>query len=291
MPVLAPRTALPKLTDRLPLGASGLAVSPFCIGLTPDPMVIPAAYEAGINFFFVTADMHWPLYEPLRRGLRMLLESKPDARDDIVIAAVSYVTQPEFCSAPFLEVLEELPQLQRLDLLIAGGSYGHEIDLRAAIYDVHRTDRFAGCRAIGATFHDRAAARRLLDAGTLDITLVRYNPLHPRAATELFPHVQSRDAGRRTLLFNFKSTVSWLPEEEEYRRLGIDASFWRPHPADYYRFALTQPALDGILCGLPSPASVRELADALAKGPLDDEDHQYLIDLADLQKGAAKLIA
>src|ERR1043165_4314286 len=100
---------LPKLTDRLPLGASGVVVSPFCVGMSPDPMTIPAAYEAGINFFFVTADMHWPLYEPLRRGLRML------PRDDIVIAAASYVTQPEFCRAPFLEVLAELPELRRLD--------------------------------------------------------------------------------------------------------------------------------------------------------------------------------
>jgi len=291
MSVLAPRTALPKLTDRLPLGASGLAVSPFCAGLTVDPATVLAAYEAGINFFFVTADMHWPVYEPLRQGLRLLLRAKPGARDDIVVAVASYVTQPEFCMAPFLEVLEELPELRRIDLLVAGGSYGHEIDMRAAIYEVHRTDRLAGCRAIGATFHDRAAARRLLDAGTLDIVHVRYNPSHPRAATEVFPHVQSRDAGRRTLLYNFKSTVGWLVTEDEYAAIGVQPGYWRPHATDYYRFALTQPALDGVLCGLPTPESVGELADALAKGPLDDEDHQYLIDLADLQKGAAKLIA
>jgi hypothetical protein len=291
MPVLAPRTALPKLTDRIPLGDSGLAVSPFCSGLTLDARQVPAAYEAGINFFFISADMHWPVYEPLRRGLRMLLDGNPAARDDLVIAVASYVTQPEFCSQPFIEVLEEVPQLARLDLLIAGGAYDREIDVRVALYNIHRTQRFAGCRAIGATFHERAAAVRLLATDALDIALVRYNPLHPRAATEVFPHVKSRADGRRTLLYNFKSTIGWITSEEEYLALGIAPGFWRPHPTDYYRFALTEPALDGILCGLPDAAAVRDLADALEKGPLDDEDRQYLLDLGDLQKGRAKVVA
>jgi len=53
----APRE-LPRPADRLPLGTSGLEVSPICIGMVEDPRTIPAAFEAGINFFFVTADMH-----------------------------------------------------------------------------------------------------------------------------------------------------------------------------------------------------------------------------------------
>src|SRR5688572_28146132 len=106
--MLPTRTELPKLTDRLPLGTE-LQVSPFCLGAVDDPSVVPAAFEAGINFFFITADMHWPLYEPVRRGLRDLLQSKPSARDEIVVGVVSYVTQPEFCWVPFEEVLAEIP--------------------------------------------------------------------------------------------------------------------------------------------------------------------------------------
>jgi hypothetical protein len=44
-----------------------------------------------------------------------------------------------------------------------------------------------------------------------------------------------------------------------------------------------------VLCALPGPSAVGELADALAKGPLDDEDHQYLLDLGDLTRGRAKI--
>ncbi len=57
---------LPRLTDRVVLGDS-LLVSPICLGAVARPDVVLAAWEAGINFFFLTADMHWPMYEPLRR--------------------------------------------------------------------------------------------------------------------------------------------------------------------------------------------------------------------------------
>ena len=144
------RAKLPKPTDRLPLGASGLEVSPICVGITDDPRTIPAAFEAGINFFFLTADMHWPLYEQTRRGLAQLLDGHPDARDSIVVGVVSYVAQPEFLWVPFDEVLAELPQLERLDLTIAGGAYNHEIDQRLETYERHRSVRHAGARAIGA---------------------------------------------------------------------------------------------------------------------------------------------
>jgi hypothetical protein len=283
------RAELPKLTDRLPLGTSGLEVSPFCVGITRDPRTIPAAFEAGINFFFLTADMHWPIYERTRRGLAQLLEDRPGARDSIVVGVVSYVAQPEFLWAPFEEVLLELPRLERLDLTIAGGAYGHEIDQRLETYERHRRVRHAGARAIGASFHDREAARRIVERGALDIGFVRYNPRHPKAREDLFPHVASRDGGRRTLLFNFKSTHGHIASEDQYAAFGVGADYWRPHQTDYYRFALSEPALDGILCALPGPDAVRELADALEEGPLDDEDQQYLLDLGELLRGTAKV--
>jgi len=44
------------------------------------------------------------------------------------------------------------------------------------------------------------------------------------------------------------------------------------------------------LCAPPTVAAVRELADAMARGPLDETDHQYLLDLADLGRGSANLV-
>lgn len=283
------RTTLPKLTDRVPLGGAGLEVSPFCLGIVPDPKVVAAAFEAGINFFFITADMHWPLYGKLREGLRQLLRDKPAARDQIVIAVTAYVTQTEFLSMPFREVVMEVPELKHIDVTIAGGSYGHEIGKRAAMFEQHRAQKFLGVRAIGASFHDRPAALAEIERGSFDLALVRYNPQHPKAESEVFAQVKPRGEGaRRTVIYNFKSTVGYM-EESAYAKLGVGDDYWRPHVTDYYRFALTEPALDGILCSLPTPEAVGELADAMAKGPLDEDDRQYLRDLGQLALGNATL--
>jgi hypothetical protein len=265
-------------------------VSPFCIGIVADAHVIPAAFEAGINFFFVSADMHWPLYEATRRGLRDLLASKPNAREEIVVGVVSYVTQLEFCYAPFNEVVDELGENQRIEVAIIGGSYGHEVGHRLAVYQQHRANNFLGTRAIGASFHDRAAALELVNRNAVDIAYVRSNVVHPGAHEDLFPHVKPRGEGRTTLIYNFKSTEGFLLDDE-YAQLGLDDDYWRPHVTDYYRFAFGAAALDGLLIALPYPRAVQDLADAMAKGPLDDEDRKYLLDLADLSEGRAKLAA
>jgi hypothetical protein len=88
------RQALPKATDRLRLGISGLSVSPICLGIVGSPETIGVAYDAGVNFFFLTADLHWPLYEGLRQGLSQLLSRVPSVRDQIVVGVVSYLDQP-----------------------------------------------------------------------------------------------------------------------------------------------------------------------------------------------------
>jgi hypothetical protein len=201
----------------------------------------------------------------------------------------SYVAQLEFLWLPFDEVVSEVAGLGHVDVTVAGGCYAPDFATRLPVFERHRATRYLGTRAIGASFHDRKAARAAVDAGAIDIAFVRYNPGHPGARSEVFAHVAPRDAGRRTLLFNFKSTDGHIAKDEDYAALGIGADFWRPHVTDYYRFALTEPALDGVLCGLPRAAAVRELADAMAKGPLDEDDRQYLLDLGELQSGRARV--
>ena len=110
-----PRRRLPRFTDRLRLSDTDLRVSPVCLGKVRSDRTIAAAFEAGINFFFLTADMHWPLYEASRRGLEKLIRSRRGIRDQIVVAAASYVTQPEFCTMPFT-VFKQLVQHPLTDL-------------------------------------------------------------------------------------------------------------------------------------------------------------------------------
>jgi hypothetical protein len=276
------REQLPSLNDRRSLGR-GLKVSPFCLGITARPEVIPHAFEAGINFFFVSADMHWPLYEAHRRGLEMLLSRGGGVRDEIVVAAVSYATQPEFCSAPFNELLANVRGLERLDVLIAGGAYGPEIAARLPVYVRHRANEFCGARAIGVSFHDRAAAAVEANRGDADLCLARYNSFHKGAREDLFPHV----AQRRALLYNFKSTLGWV-SPEMVAKLDLDPQTWQPSVADHYRYVLAQPEIDGLLVRLDVEEHLSDFIDAIDEGPLTPEEIAHFDLLTELVVSVTK---
>src|SRR5262249_24172765 len=155
------------------------------------------------------------------------------------------------------------------------------------IYLEHRRQGFLGDRAIGATFHDRTAALSAIQEECLDIALIRYNPDHAGARRDVFPHLPRQ---RSTLLFNFKSTVGSIrpPQLEEMGLHG--ANYWHPDVADYYRFALSRPELDGILMAPQTPEEIEPLAAVLAKGPLTEEEEAFLMDIALVARGEAYVV-
>ncbi len=275
------RDKLPRFTDRLPLGASGLEVSPYCLGCTGSADVVSAAFDLGINFFFVTADMHWPIYENIRSGLSELLVRRPEVRSQIVIGAVSYVTQREFCLAPFGEVLEAVGGLDSLDLLIAGGAYAAELSGREPVYRQHREHSFAGAKAIGASFHERAGAARAVRAEWLDIAFIRYNAAHPGAREDLFPELEPQ---RSTLVYNFKSTFGAV-DSAHANELGLTDDHWIPEPVDHYRFVLSRPELDGVLFAPSTVAELEGVAAAIEEGPLSEEEEEHMLLLGELSRG------
>jgi hypothetical protein len=275
--------SLPRFSDRLALGEGGLAVSPFCLGMVRQPATVSAAFDGGINFFFLSADMHWPLYEPARRGLKDLLARGGRVRQQIVVAAVCYPTQPEFCWAPFEELLDEVPGLDRLDVLLAGGAYAGDFAARLPVYQRHLSSAYLGARAIGATFHDRRAARQAVAQRQVDIAFVRYNAGHARARDDLFAQLPRE---RSTLLFGFKSTSGYVPPRT-IMKLGLAREGdWQPRITDHYRFALSRTGLDGLLVSPNTPDQVAALALALEEGPLAEEQQTFLIKAALAAQGA-----
>lgn len=278
------REILPRFTDRLPLGTSGLSVSPFCLGSVDTPQTVSTAFDAGINFFFITADMHWPYYEELRRGLDDLVR-RPGVRDDVVIGACCYPTQPEFCSMPFEEVLQAVPSLKRIDVLIAGGSYSYDFSHRLPVYQENRRSNYVGARAIGTTFHDRKRALQAINEASLDIAYIRYNPDHPGARHDIFPYIEPSP----TLLYNFKSTLGFVAPKH-LDQIGWNAEYWRPTITDYYRFALSAPQLDGLLIATRTPQQVEALSEALEEGPLSEDEQEALMNIGRIIRGEVEIV-
>jgi hypothetical protein len=252
--------------------------------MVDDPRTIPAAFEAGINFFFLSADLHWPLYEGVRRGLADLFRRR-GARDEVVVGVVTYLSQPGMCWVPLEEAVEAVPGLGRVDVTVAGAVYGWDLVRRRDEHDRQRRLGYCGARAIGATFHDRTAALQAAAGGLLEVAGVRYNPDHAGARNDLFPFLPSR---RRTLMYGFKSTFGHVTGER-CEELGLARDLWRPDVTDAYRFALSSPGLDGLLVAPQTPREVRGLVDALEKRPLRPEEERYLIELARVSTGRAKL--
>jgi hypothetical protein len=268
------RAALPKATDRLSLGRSGLQVSPICLGIVGDPEIIPAAFDAGVNFFFLSGDLHWPLYEAVRKGLELLFARGTSVRDQVVVGAVSYLDPPMFQALQFHEVIDVVKGLKRIDLLIAGAVWSEQ-NLYARVGPIQyvRSAGYLGSRAIGASFHHRRSALLSVNYELLDIQFVRYNTAHPGARQDTFPFVRS---DRRSLIYNFKSVLSRVTSGR-FRELGFDGSYWEPKATDYYRFALSHPAMDGVLCSPATLSEFRELLQALEERPLTAQEEQYMM--------------
>lgn len=277
------RVRLPRATDRYPLGASGLSVSPLCLGMT-SAETVSAAFAAGINFFFISNDLHWPLYMPLMRGIGELLAGGV-SRDEIVVAGVSYLSEPLFQYLQFNELLAAVPRLERIDVLIAGAADEGNFLPRYKSLDSARSVKQWGCAAIGASFHDRATAKLAVCAALIELAYVRYNPAHAGCEQELFPHLPP---DRACLTYNFKSTAAHVAEPA-FRQLNLGAQYPHPTIVDGYRFALSRPELDGLLVSPQSPAELTALLHALERGPLPASKIQYMKDLYLLASGQATL--
>jgi hypothetical protein len=280
-------SALPKITDRLTLGRSSLRVSPFCQGMTGDDQagLVPALFDRGVNFFFVSADLHWPMYDSVRRGLADLLRRGGGVRDDLVVAACAYASRAGFMWAAFREALDAVPGLQRLDVLVGGGAAPDDFVPRLQTLERLLARKHCGAQAIGMSFHDRGAAAIAHRHALLDIVYARYNAAHPGAQRDLFPLLDDRSP---TLLYNFKSTGGHVQDVD---RLGLGDDMWRPRLVDHYRYALGAPHMDGLLGALGEPAHIGELESALAEGKLDADQENYLVNLWRLSTGEVELDA
>src|SRR5262249_26193482 len=81
---------------------------------------------------------------------------------------------------------------------------------------------------------------------------------------------------RRGLVFNFKNTLGCFGRRL-WKQLGLDQDNRRPPVTDFYRFCLSEPALDGMLCSLGDPREVKALGRALRKPPLEAREQSYLL--------------
>ncbi len=131
-------------------------------------------------------------------------------------------------------------------------------------------------RAIGVSIHDRKWAGRLAQESPLDLLMIRYNAAHPGAETDIFPFLEKR----KPAVVAYTATC--------WRKLLRRPKEWTgpvPSAGDCYRFCLTNPNVDVVLCGPRNPEELRENLTALEKGPLSKQEITWMRDFGRVVHG------
>jgi len=139
----------------------------------------------------------------------------------------------------------------------------------ANVEELERLREEGKVRAFGASIHDRERAGRLAEDSPLDLFMIRYNAAHPGAEKDIFPHLARREP----------NVVAYTATR--WRKLLTAPRGWSGPvmtAGDCYRFCLTSPHVNLVLCGPKSGDQLRENLQALDRGPLSDEEMAWMRD-------------
>jgi aryl-alcohol dehydrogenase-like predicted oxidoreductase len=275
------------------LGKTGLQVSPLGIGagigISSEDVLY--AFEHGINYFFFSSDLHHATYQHSARALRELCRCGSTVREQVVLATVTYINDPEKLTAILIDQLNELKvdyidifhwgwvtdSTNMLPLLkgshkLKGSSTGHQSirQLCQVTAEVNTELLRRGLvRYVGASFHSRTQARAWMR--NLDVLMLRYNIAHLGMEQDIVPFLygdKNQDPG--IVVFNSahdKMGALHIPPP------GYAMNQYVPSIPDCYRFALTNPWVDLVLTGLRNRKEVDLALAALEQGPLSPEEY------------------
>jgi predicted aldo/keto reductase-like oxidoreductase len=290
------------------LGKTGLRVSPLGIGGGGgiDSADLLYAFERGINYFFYSADFHHETYRPTAAALRELCGAGSCVREEVVLATVSYVNDPDKLIGVLVDQFHELG-VDYIDIFHWGWVGARHAD--AALFDaVHALKGDADLtrrvrtwqaqreqaaevneellrrglvRFVGASFHERATARQWLSA--VDVLMVRYNMAHAGVETLVFPGLcgdPAQDPG--VVVFNTAHSGRGMLYEPPP---DYPPHMYVPWPPDCYRWALTHPAVDLVLTGMSDRHQVDAALAAMERGPMTEAERAALRKYGDLHIG------
>lgn len=124
-------------------------------------------------------------------------------------------------------------------------------------------------RHLAVSCHARPVIPNLARQPGIDIVHLRYNAEHPGAEHDVFPHLPAAD-GPGIVAY---TATSWRRLLDPRR---VPPGEPVPTAGDCYRFALTHPAVHVCLTGLSSSAQLDHALQALAKGPMGDDELAWM---------------
>lgn len=250
-------------------GATGITVGALGLGSSFGLAAkeVERAFDGGVSFF---------LWGSVRkrdfgRGLRTLAQKN---REQMAIAIQSYTRMASLMEWSVDRALRAL-RTDYVDVLTLSWWNGPP---PARILDEAERLRDKGkARTIMISCHHRPSFEGYIADRRFDALMIRYNAAHPGAEREIFPHLDADESlsirgGRRPGTVAFTATrwgtlldPKFLPEGEP-----------RPRASDCYRFGLSNPHIDVCLAGVGDAQQLDEALEAVARGPLDEEENAWM---------------
>ncbi|MBK8252683.1 MAG: aldo/keto reductase [Polyangiaceae bacterium] len=252
--------------EQITLGRSGLRVGRIGVSTSGGLVArdLEEALDRGINYFY------WGSLRKKEFGAAMRDVARR-RRKEMVIVVQSYTRAAFYMSPSVNSALGELG-IDYCDLLLLGmwndTPPERIVDAATAIVESGRA------KHVMISCHQRTTFAKYIADPRYAAIMVRYNAAHPGAEKEVFPFLAARSEGpeKRPGVVSYTAT-RWggllnpklLPEGEP-----------APRASDCYRFALSHPDVDVVLCGPKNRNELDEALRALDRGPMSEDELAWM---------------
>lgn len=252
--------------EKRELGRTGLMTPRLGIGSSfgAPTRVIEEAFERGINY------LYWGTIRrsAFGRAIRQLAKRH---RDELILTVQSYSRSPRLM-VPSVEVALRRTGLEYFDFLLLGARNQIPADDYVEVFQRLRDQ--GKVRFLSLSSHNRPMLPKMLDEyregrSAYELFMLRYNAVHRGAEKDVFPFVPEK--GKPGIVTYTATRWGHLLDPKKMPP-GEEPLSAR----DCYRFALSNPLIDVVLCGPANAEQMNEAISALESGPLELEERERI---------------
>lgn len=264
------------LSDKVPLGRTGLMVSRLGIGSSygvPERACL-AAFEKGVNYFF------WGSVRTRGMGAALRQIARRD-RDSLVFVLQCYARKPKWIRRSVERGLQKA-QMETADILLLG--WHDHAPNEATIETALRLKEEGKFRYLGISGHQRPLFQRFIEQGIFDVFHLRYNAAHRGAERDIFPYLPAEDVPG---LVSFTNT-RWGDLLKAKNMPDGDTPLTA---ADCYRFSLSNEHVQVAITGPKNEDEMKQALSILASSPMAADELERVRRIGDHVHGVKSLMS
>ena len=242
--------------SRIGLGSS--------FGIGADDVAL--AYDQGINYFY-WGSIRRPAFG---QGIRQLAQRH---RDDIVVTVQSYARFSGTLLRASVEAALKRLGLDYADVLLLG--WYNQRPAQATLDAAQALRERGRVRYLMMSGHNRPFFPEIATHNLFDLFMVRYNAAHRGAEHDVFPKLPSGATHPGICAY---TATRWGSLIDPGRMPPGERT---PTAGDCYRFCMSNPDVDMVLCGPATTEHVRVACQALDAGPLDVDEIAWMQRIGD----------